>query len=79
MGRYTLLLVLGLVLAGACWLAFPARTAADREPSSKLSAAQEIAQAWIPRGEGSGIGMTSVRAARKTHPSCMWSPSAPPS
>jgi hypothetical protein len=54
MGRYTLLLVLGLVLASACWFGVPARTAADKGPSSKPSAAQEIAQAWIPRGEGVG-------------------------
>jgi hypothetical protein len=54
MGRSTLLLVLGLALAGACWFGVPARTAADKGPSSKLSAAQEIAQAWIPRGEGVG-------------------------
>ena len=54
MGRYTFLLVLGLVLAGAGWCAVPAHTAADKEPSSKLSAAQEIAQEWIPRGDGVG-------------------------
>ena len=77
MGRYTLLLVLGLVLAGGCWFGVPTRTAADKEPSAKLSAAQEIAQAWLPRGRESGTGMTSVRAARMTHRSCMWSPSAP--
>jgi len=54
MGRYTFLLVLGLVLAGACWFGAPGRTAADKRPSSKLSAAQKIAQAWIPQGDGLG-------------------------
>jgi hypothetical protein len=55
MRRYTLLPLLGLVLAGACCFAVPARTAAaDKEPSSQLSAAQEIAREWIPRGEGVG-------------------------
>jgi hypothetical protein len=54
MSRYTLLLVLGLVLAGACWFGVPAHTATDKEPSSKLSAAQKIAREWTPRGEGVG-------------------------
>jgi hypothetical protein len=54
MGRYTFLLVLGLVLAGVYWFGVPARTAADKRPSSKLSAAQKIAQAWIPQGDGVG-------------------------
>src|SRR5262249_40577566 len=40
---------------GVCWFGFPARTPADKEPSSpKKSAAQEIAQDWIPRGDGVG-------------------------
>jgi len=51
--RYSLL-ALGLVLAGVCWFGFPARTPADKEPSPKKSAAQEIAQTWIPRGDGVG-------------------------
>jgi hypothetical protein len=54
MRRCTLLLVLGLVLAGGCWFGVPTRTATDKGPSSKLSAAQEIAQEWLPRGDGVG-------------------------
>ena len=48
------ILTLGLVLAGVCWPGFAARTPADKEPSAKKSAAQEIAQDWIPRGHGIG-------------------------
>jgi hypothetical protein len=54
MGRYPLLLVFALVLAGACWVAVPTRTAAEKGSSSKLSAAQEIARAWIPQKDGVG-------------------------
>ena len=47
-------LLIGFAFAGACcWLALPARTAADKEPPRKL-AAPEIAQQWLPKGEGVG-------------------------
>jgi hypothetical protein len=54
MRRYLVLLVFGLVLAGASWFAIPTRTAANKEPPSKPPTPEAIAQEWIPRGEGVG-------------------------
>jgi hypothetical protein len=42
------------MLAGACWFAVPTRTAADKGPPAKLSAAEEIAREWIPQKDAVG-------------------------